>query len=210
MLVDAVAKLRQRDSDIPPSAFDALERFLKARQGEVHDRLARNVEAMDDLRKAIEKGRCRASQWDLPRDGSAAIRRGLRRTCKAGSRALDDAEKAATLENLHECRKQAKCLYYQVQLLQRVASPAVARLDGDLHELEQKLGDDHDLGMLRAEVAACVAGGLHDVNERLIALIDDWRHELQEESLRQAERIFRDDSAALRHQFRVCSKQLWP
>jgi hypothetical protein len=28
-------------------------------------------------------------------------------------------------------------------------------------------------------VAACIAGGLPDVNDRLVALIDEWRKELQ-------------------------------
>jgi len=208
VLVDAVEKLRQRGSDIAPAAFDALERFLKARQCDVHDRLARNVEAMDELREAIENGRSRAVNWPLPRDGRRAIRRGLRRTCKAGCRALEDAEKETTSEHLHECRKQAKYLYHQVQMLERVASPAVIKLAEQLHELEQKLGDDHDLGMLRVEVAACVAAGLPDVNERLLALIDDWRKELQGECLRRAQKIYREDSAVLRHRFRDCSKQL--
>ena len=210
VLVDAVEKLRHRESDVPPAAFDALERFLKARQRDIHDRLARNVEAMDELRKAIEHGRTRSADWPLPRDGRRTVRRGLRRTCKAGSRALDDAEKERTSEHLHECRKQAKYLYHQVQMLERVASPDVMKLAEQLHELEQKLGDDHDLGMLRVEVAACIAGGLPDVNERLIALIDQWRQELQEDCLRQAREIFRDDSAALQDGFRDCAKQLSP
>jgi CHAD domain-containing protein len=210
VLVDAVDKLRRRESDIPPAAFSALERFLKAKQRDIHDRLARNVDAMDELREAIEGGRSRASDWDLPRDGRRAIRRGLRRTCQAGSNALDDALKATTSEHLHECRKQAKYFYHQVQLLERVASPAVVELAGQLHELERKLGDDHDLGMLRVEVAACIAGGLPDVNERLISLIDDWRTVLQDECLAQARKIYREDSVALRRELRGCVQQLSP
>jgi CHAD domain-containing protein len=165
---------------------------------------------MDELREAIENGRSRAADWPLPRDGRRAVRRGLRRTCKAGARALDDAEKETTSEHLHECRKQAKYLYHQVQMLDRVAPPVVRKLAEQLHELEQKLGDDHDLGMLRVEVAACVAAGLPDVNERLITLIDDWRKELQNECLGLAQKIYRDDSTALRHRFCDCSKELSP
>ena len=173
-------------------------------------RLARNVEAMDELREAIERGRSRATEWPLPRDGRRAVRRGLRRSCKAGAKSLEDAEKETTSENLHECRKQAKYLYHQVQLLQPVASPDLIRLGEQLHELEEKLGDDHDLGMLRVEVAACVAGGLPDVNERVLALIDEWRKELQTDCLQLAQKIYRDESATLRHRFRDCSKQLAP
>jgi CHAD domain-containing protein len=210
VLVDAVEKLRRRDGDVPPAAFDALSRFLKARQRDIHDRLARNVEAMDDLREAIERGRSRATEWPLPGDGRRAVRRGLRRSCKAGSKALDEAEKETTSETLHECRKQAKYLYHQVQLLQRVGSPDLVQLAEQLHELEEKLGDDHDLGMLRVEVAACVAGGLPDVNERVLALIDEWRKELQTHCLGLAQKIYREDAATVRHRFRDCSKQLIP
>jgi inorganic pyrophosphatase len=208
VLVDAVEKLRHRESEIPVSGFEAIERFLKARQRDIHDRLARNVEAMDELREAIENGRARADSWRLPRDGRQAIRRGLRRSWKAGARALEEAEKNTTSENLHECRKQAKYLYHQVQMLESVASPTLVKLEEQLHTLEQKLGDDHDLGMLRVEAAACLAGGLRDVDERLLTLIDDWRKELQAECLELAREIYREDSATLPHQFREWSKQL--
>ncbi len=210
VLVDAVEKLRRRESDVPSAAFDALSRFLKARQRDVHDRLARNVEAMDELREAIEGGRSRAEHWPLPSDGRRALRRGLRRSCKAGCEALEEAEKETTLETLHECRKQVKYLYHQVQLLERVASPPLLKLAEQLHELEQKLGDDHDLGMLRVEVAVCVAAGLPNVNEPVLELIDAWRKELQTDSLRLAQKIYREDSATLRHRFRDCSKEFAP
>lgn len=208
VLVDAVEKLRHRESDVSPGAFDALERFLKAKQCYIHDRLARNVEAMDTLREAIENGRSRASQWPLPRDGRRAVRRGLRRSCKAGVKALDDALQVTTAEHFHECRKQAKSLYHQVQMLERVAPASVRQLSEHLHELEEKLGDEHDLGMLRVEVVACIAGGLPEVTDRLVALIDEWRHELQHDCLAKAQQIYRDDAAAIGHSFRDCAKQL--
>ncbi len=208
VLVDAVDRLKDRQSAISPDAFVGLERFLKARQRDIHDRLAQNVEALDGLRETIEEGRNLVAEWPLPRHGRRAIRRGLRRTYKAGARALEVAEKETTSEHLHECRKQAKYLYHQVQLLDRVASAAVIQLREQLHELEEKLGDDHDLGMLRLEVVACMAAGLSDVDNRLLELIDGRRAELQRDSLQLAERIYRDDRSGTQHQFRDCAKQL--
>jgi inorganic pyrophosphatase len=208
VLVDAVDKLRKRGGDVSSAAFDSLERFLKAKQRDTHERLARNVDAMDELREAIENGRHHASDWSLPSNGRRAIRRGLRSTCRAGCDALDDAERETTAEHLHECRKQAKYFFHQVQMLERVAPLAVLKLAEQLHELEQKLGDDHDLGMLRVEVAACIAGGLPDVTDRLLALTDGWRKELQDECLQQAKIIYREDAPKLRHDFRACAKQL--
>jgi inorganic pyrophosphatase len=210
VLVDAVGKLKKRGGDVPPAAFESLERFLKTKQRDTHERLARNVDAMDDLREAIEKGRKQTAVWSLPRDGRPTIRRGLRCTCRAGCDALGQAEKQATSEHLHEFRKQAKYLYHQVQILERVDSEALDELVEQLHQLEKKLGDDHDLGMLRGEVSACIAGGLPDVDERLIVLIDGWRKELQSECLQNARKVYRDDSALLRHRFRDWSKQFSP
>jgi CHAD domain-containing protein len=163
---------------------------------------------MDTLREAIETGRRRVSQWPLPRHGERVVRRGLRRSCEAGSKALDDALKARTAEHLHECRKQTKYMYHQVQMLEGVASPAVSQLIEQLHELEANLGDEHDLGMLRVEVVACIAGGLPDVNDRLVALIDGWRKELQQDCLGKAQEIYHGDSAALQHHFRDCAKRV--
>jgi CHAD domain-containing protein len=208
VLVDAVDKLRKRGGEVPPAAFDSLERFLKAKQRDTHERLARNVDAMDELREAIENGRRHASDSSLPANGQRAIRRGLRSSIRSGCDALDDAEKETTAEHLHECRKQAKYFYHQVQLLDRVASPSVTEVVGQLHSLEQHLGDDHDLGMLRVEVAACIAGGLPEVTDRLLALIDEWRKELQDECLEQARKIYREEARTVRHDFRDCAKKL--
>jgi inorganic pyrophosphatase len=210
VLVDAVGPLRHRNSEVPSAAFDALEQFLKARQRDIHDRLARNVESMDQLREAIERGRRSSSAWPLPENGRRTIRRGLRRTCKAGRDALDDAQKARTSEHLHECRKQAKYLYHQVQLLGRVASPAVQDLVEQLHELEETLGEDHDLGMLRVEVVACIAGGMAGLDDRLVRLIDGCRAELQDHSLQLAQTIYGEDRAGMQHRFRERAKQLFP
>jgi CHAD domain-containing protein len=208
VLVDAVDKLRKRGGDVSSAAFDSLEQFLKAKQRDTHDRLARNVDAIDELREAIESGRRHASDWSLSKKGRRIIRSGLRASMRSGCEALDDAELETTAEHLHECRKRAKYFYHQVQLLDRVATPSVLKLAEQLHELEKNLGDDHDLGMLHGEVVACIADGLAEVNDRLLALIDAWRKELQEECLQQAKRIYRDDARALQDDFRDCAKQL--
>ena len=127
--IPRAASTRSKNSDDakatsrrPPST--RRQRFLKARQRDIHDRLARNVDAMDELREAIERAAgAERRSGTLPRDGRRASAAGYGAPARPAARPWTRLEKETTSETLHECRKQAKYLYHQVQLLQRVGSP---------------------------------------------------------------------------------------
>ena len=101
------------------------------------------------------------------------------------------AESAPTDENLHEFRKQAKYFYYELQTVELLGPSSNERLAEAFHELEQTLGEDHDLAMLRQEATACQKGGLTEDAGPLLALIDDRRHDVQAEAMCRAAELFR-------------------
>jgi CYTH domain-containing protein len=53
-----------------------------------------------------------------------------------------------TDENMHEWRKAVKNLWYQMRLLESVASSVLTPLVATLDELAEELGEDHDLAVL--------------------------------------------------------------
>ena len=97
--------------------------------------------------------RDRVRRWDID-DGSAWLRSGFTATYKGGRRDLKRARKRPTDERLHEWRKSAKTLWYQVRLVEPAAPSVLAPLAGQLHRLGDALGDDHDLAVLVAHIEA--------------------------------------------------------
>lgn len=120
--------------------------------------------------------------------GWSSIEPGMRRTYRAGSRAL--AQAIAGTTELHELRKRGKDLQFQLTLI-RVAWPEV--LGGYLEALRKlgaRLGDEHDLAMLG--VALEKQKKKHPDVEGWLSLIDERRASLRRKILPLARRIYVD------------------
>jgi CHAD domain len=75
------------------------------------------------------------------------------RVYRRGRQALAAVRQKPTVEFIHEWRKQAKYLRYQLDLLRPLAPTALTPLAKTIDRLGDLLGDDHDLAVLRREVA---------------------------------------------------------
>ncbi len=178
---------------VAAGAFDAVRRALKANRRAVRRRVLDEGQALKRVTEAVAGARARVPEWCLRRKGWSALRRGLKRTYQGGSRALVTASADATVENLHEWRKQSKYLWHQLQILEPVSPQIMKELANQAHELTQHLGDDHDLAVLRATVLADPdAFGGDRTLETLLALIDRRRGELQQEAFLLGRRLYRD------------------
>ncbi len=105
----------------------------------------------------------------------------MRQTCEA----FDTVKSEVDDLKLHECRKQAKYFFQELQIIELLVPPSLKKLRDTFHELERQLGEDHDLAMLRREVMTWRKGGLATDTDRLITHIDDSRRELQRRALPQ-------------------------
>jgi CHAD domain-containing protein len=81
-----------------------------------------------------------------------AIGPGLRESYAKGLAAFQTARRHSTPENLHEWRKRAKDLWYQVRFLRGIWPEQMDAAAHELEELTETLGDDHDLEMLKHSV----------------------------------------------------------
>lgn len=104
--------------------------------------------------EAITLGRNRITGWRLKAPGWTLVGPGLVRSYRRGRRAMRRTQRKPSAEHVHEWRKRAKDLWYQLRILQE-AWPAVIEATADeAHGLGDLLGDHHDLEVLVEDVRA--------------------------------------------------------
>jgi len=132
----------------------------------------------------------RATRWHLQAQGWGVIGAGLKRTYRNGRKALASVTHERSTQSLHELRKQAKYLWYQLQILHPLWPGLGEGFVHQAHKLADHLGDDHDLTLLRSKVLDR-ASAAHPSGS-LIELIDASRTELQDRSIVLAGRLYEE------------------
>jgi CHAD domain-containing protein len=203
-LRDAARPLSQvRDADVLIATLDGLVRrptpaqrriFRTMRQRFTAERRALQRQLHDDnalqaVREQLRDVRQRAGHW-RSRGGWSIVGRGLERVYRAGRESYVAARREASNENLHECRKQTKYLWHQFQLLEPVRPGRMRRLQDQAHTLSDRLGDDHDLAVLRDKLEAARAALPDGAVSRIEPLLQHRRSELQREALALAGRLY--------------------
>ena len=138
--------------------------------------------------------RRRLNNWNLAADVHS-MEPGFKRIYSRGRKACSRAEKNANPENLHELRKRVKDYWYQVRLLESIWPSGAKSPEKSLRDLQEWLGDAHNLAVLREETTT---GGL-------TALINDFEKELSGKSLAAALKLYELKPAAHVRQI----AQLW-
>ena len=143
----------------------------------------------DKAASAIASGEPAIDDWPLERDGFDLLRPGLRRAYARARKTFRSARKERSDEALHEWRKRSKDLWYALRIVRR-AWPAVLGATADeAHELSDRLGDDHDLAVLNADLDEVGAQLTAEQREQLRGLAGRRRAELQEEAFAYGDRL---------------------
>jgi len=156
--------------------------------------LAMTLEAIErDLRGL----RDRVRKWPLRTRGFECLEPGLRRIYRQGRKIRSDALASLADEDLHEWRKRAKDLRSQVELLENLWPKPMKDLAGELHDLTDSLGDDHDLADLQLLLSRPngIAGGVEGV-PGLLERIDEKRSGHQRDARELGERIYAEKPKA--------------
>jgi CHAD domain-containing protein len=201
VMIETTTQLSDRFAgQLPQSAFaeiaDALARRRDASGGQSIE-AGRQERAVGEL----EAVRLRIDEWQLRRSGWRALENGVLRSYRDGRRAFAVARREPSLENLHTWRKRVKDLWYQQRLLAPVCGPPIRGQAKDAHQLADRLGDDHDLGVLRDTLLADDLDVAVDL-AAMIALIDHRRAELQAEALHIGERVYAEKPKAFGRRMR--------
>ena len=153
---------------------------------------------------ALEKASKRVKKWPLEKDGYEAVAPGLEGTYRDGRNALARARKDPSAENFHQLRKRVKDHWYHVRLLEGLWAEVMGAYEKSLKDLEDWLGNDHNLTVLRDRIAAEPAFfGKEKQIDLTFDLIARYQKELRANALPLAERIYeekpRDFTRRMKH-----------
>lgn len=189
--VDQLAE--QFSGQVPARTFTAIRKHLQARRAESATGSSLDAKAIPELGAV----RIRIDEWQLRAGGWKAIDSGLLRTYKRGRRSLRRARASGQTQELHAWRKRVKDLWYHERLLAPCCGEAVHGHAKEAHHLADLLGDDHDLAVLRQELADTGLPVPVDV-DAVVRLIDHRREELQTEAFGIGERLYAEPPKAFR------------
>ena len=152
---------------------------------------------LDHAAAALAQTATRVEAWPLETDGFSALRPGLAKTYRAGRSALVRVREDPCPDNYHDLRKRVKDHWYDMRLLESLWTEMMSAYEKSLKDLETWLGNDHNLAVLREKIAAEPAfyGEQNDI-DLILDLIDRYQHELREQSLALAERIYEEKPRA--------------
>ena len=193
ILVETLDKIVKINGRVPRNQpFAAVRRELVRHQHGVREKVLDHDEAFAIVDSAMKDALERLDDWAHVHDGWSSVGEGVQRVYRRGRRALAAAHEKPTVEHLHEWRKQVKYLRHQMELLRPMKAIVLGPLAEKAEELGDILGDDHDLAMLRREVAGDTErfGGT-EVVESLLGRIDRRRERLGRRDLALGRQIFR-------------------
>jgi CHAD domain-containing protein len=176
-------------------SFGGIRKALQANLRAVRKRVLDKDDALAAVAGAVRQAREHLKDWaDVPNKWSS-LGNGLTDVYRRAGEAHAAAAADTTVETLHEWRKQAKYLRYQLEILRPLWPERLEELASEADRMQDLLGGDHDLAVLRQMLTEDPEryGDRHDA-EVLVALIDRRRAELQQEAMPLGERFFQDSA----------------
>ena len=171
-----------------------LRRALHAERVESREKLLRGAR-LAGIEQSLEHAGQRIEYWRVPLDDRTVLRAGFERVYRKGRKALKKAHSEISNESLHESRKQVKYLRQALAVVANGAQGRAARLAERAEAVADQLGDDHDLAMLQARLAALPSDS-PKAEQKLRARIEARRAKLQKSALKEARRLYRRKPAA--------------
>ena len=193
MLLDALQKLTSRyHGSAHAMPLGTFETVLRRSYVEARTKLIEPL-SLSSVRKELRQVHDRGARWRVVRKGWSVLGRGLKRVYSAGRNIFSKTQRESSVADLHEWRKQVKCLWHQLELLAPLWPGLIGKPADQAHRLAEYLGDDHDLAILREQVAAH-PDAFRDGGSQgaLLALIDRRRIELLDKAIILGKRLYED------------------
>jgi CHAD domain-containing protein len=207
-LRDAARPLSQvRDAKILVETLDALVRelaradrravarvrsLLIAHQVETRRHVFHTKIRLEAIVAQLRAFRRRASDWPTGGPGWSTLGAGIERVYRRGRDAFVTAGRHPTVENLHEWRKQSKYLWHQLEILQPIRPRRLEKDAKQLHQLSDRLGEDHDLAVLGDRIARARRKLGRRATVKLEPAFDRKRRALQAKASALGARIYRE------------------
>jgi CHAD domain-containing protein len=174
-------------------SFVDVRQALLANLRAVRKRVLDEQNAFAVVAEAVRQAYERINSWaDVPNKWGT-VGEGLEDVYRRAQDADREAAADPSVAKLHEWRKQAKYLRYQLEVLRPLWPERMEELANETDRIGELLGDDHDLAALRQMLTEHPDRfGDESDRELLLALIDRRRAELEQEALMLGRRFFQD------------------
>ena len=191
--LETLAHLRDGATSLPTGATERWEGMLESERDKRRAADREGDGRLADAIEAIEKGRRKVDRWALRSDSWELVGPGLSSSYREGRRALKAVLAEPSSTNLHEWRKRAKDLWYQLRILHDAWPQQLGATVDATHELTDLLGDHHDLALLADDLRS--RDGLGDRGP-LETAIERRQEELLGEALAIGRRLYAEKPKA--------------
>ncbi len=136
------------DGEVERTTFAPVRRRLVLRQKKLDRDTGGADRKLGDARDLLLAARLRVAQWNLSAGDFAALNGGLGKTYRSARRAMKNALRTEDADALHDWRKYVKYHGYQTRLIEPVWPAAMQAHRQAADQLNDLLGDHHDLAVL--------------------------------------------------------------
>lgn len=209
-LLESLHALQERFPDPAYSElFAEFEMRLQERKQKVVDEWVDLDQELEELSAQLTEAKNLVENWKIKGASTKVLKAGLKQNYQRGTEALAQLHQSPHDELFHECRKRSKYHLYHIRLLNAVWPTILSARQAELDELNDYLGDDHDLAVMTQVITGEpeVFGTSTDVDQ-LLTLIRQQRHDLQTAGLKLADRIFAEKPKAFANRIKNYWK-LW-
>jgi CHAD domain-containing protein len=205
VLVHTLDVLRRQQPDLGQDrAVAQLSRRLRAQQQQAKRQLRSPTAPVAIARRTLAQTQFSAGHWPVADAGwDDALGPAFRRLYAAGRQAVRRSRARPDDHALHEWRKQAKYLRHVLQVLTPLRPAKLSRHEKLARRLVDRLGDGHDLALLRQSALASMGPGAAGASGGpLLAAIDRRRRDLRKEAFALAEQVYAESPRELDRRLR--------
>lgn len=181
-----LAELEQQGDGLPAEAGEVWRKILERDREAATDTTGSEARAAEAAAE-IETGLAEIQGWSLEGNSWKTIAAALTRTYRRGRKATKAAEGGGE-DEIHEWRKRAKDLWYELRLLSDAWTGPLGATADEAHRLSELLGEHHDLAVLREDLHQRKLG--EEETRALEAAIDRRQEGLAEEAIALGHRLY--------------------
>jgi CHAD domain-containing protein len=177
-------------SELAGEAFHAERRLLAERRNTRLGVMIDEDQAVKKAHEMLSSMRERVESWPVKGRGFRSLRKGIRRSYRAGRRGLRSVVRHGSPTNFHEWRRPVKLLWHQLQIVTPIWPGILNANAEELRVLSNALNENHDLDVFRRTALWALFEGQPRDRHTLVALVDRRCRELEAEALPLGERLY--------------------
>lgn len=198
--LETLTKLRHEFRDLPEEAAERWAGMLETERDAIAAALRGDADGQIAAASlAIGEGCERIRNWSLRADSWALVGPGLATSYRDGRRQTNRVQTKPSVENVHDWRKRAKDLWYQLRVVRDAWPELLGETVDQAHELTDLLGDHHDLSLLADDLRS--RPELGDPH-RFEAAIEKRQEDLLDRALAIGERLYAEKPKAFRRRIK--------